>query len=98
LNIISLQHDYHLISLTSLGAPVKVIEVPIIDYRVVEGMDGVMELDDIELVGSMVTEEEMVGVFMTETVEMTSDMVEEEPMDGVFVVEEEMVGTFDPEC
>lgn len=95
MNLLTLQSDYPVLSLSSIGAPVEIIEVPVLDVRVVEGMEGVMVLDDEAMDAAMVTEETLQGTVVVEEAP-TAVLVDEQQMSGTFVGEETMVGVFDP--
>jgi hypothetical protein len=91
-NVLALQSDYPILSLTRLSAPVKVIEVPVIDIQVVEGIEGVVYdeeelvapiIDEEEMIAGIVDEEDMVGVSETEG-EITGSTEDEEDIIGVF--------------
>lgn len=60
LAILPLHHDYLPLSLTSIRSTVIVIEKPVIDIRVVEGLEAVM-IEEEQLVADMETEAEIVG-------------------------------------
>ena len=95
MNLILLQHDYPILSLSRLSAPVVEIEIPITDIRVYEGIEGVMEEIEEPVVGDMVEEQEMVGAIMEDDIPLTSDIVDEEDLEGVLVEEEPMDGVFE---
>jgi len=93
MNILTLQHDYPIISLTRLSAPVKIIEIPIIDLRVVEGLEGELVEED-DFTAPMLTEAEFEGIVMEEEEPIAVSETEEE-LDGTMVVEEEMLGEWE---
>jgi hypothetical protein len=94
MNIISLQHDYLLISLTSLSAPVKVIEKLVPDLKVVEGIEGFLTEEPEAIIAQMMTEEPMQATVMDEEVPMAA-MIEEEELVGEIVAEEPMDGVWE---
>lgn len=91
MNIISLQHDYLLVSLTRLSAPVKIVERLVPDLKVLEGIEGILSEEPEIIIAQMVTEEVMQATVVDEEIPV-ADMVDEEPMTGTIVTEESMTG------
>ncbi len=91
MNIISLQHDYLLVSLTRLSAPVKIVERLVPDLKVLEGIEGILSEEPEVIIAQMVTEEVMQATVVDEEIPV-ADMVDEEPMTGTIVTEEPMAG------
>lgn len=61
-HLLILGSDYPTLSLTRIGAPVKIIEKIVLDIRVVEGIQGIIEEEEEPMLGTLVSEEELVGV------------------------------------
>ena len=93
MNILALQSDYPILSLTRLSAPVKIVEVPMIDIRVVEGIEAVV-VDEEVMVAPVVEEESMLALVVEEE-EPIADVVEEEEIVGVMVEEEVIIGVLE---
>lgn len=92
MNILALQSDYPILSLSRLSAPVKIVEVPVVDIQVVEGIEGIVvdEEEEIavvtaeeELIAAVVDEEQAVGILRDEG-EITGSAEDEEVIIGVF--------------
>lgn len=60
LSILPLHHDYLPLSLTNIRSTVVVIEKPVIDIRVVEGLEAVM-IEEEQIVADIETETEIIG-------------------------------------
>lgn len=91
MNIIGLQHDYLLVSLSRLSAPVKIVERLVPDLKVVEGIEGILSEEPEVIIAQMVTEEPMQATVVDEEIPV-ANMVDEEPMTGTIVTEESMTG------
>lgn len=94
MNILALQSDYPILTLSRLSAPVKIIEVPIVDLRVVEGIEGTLIEDD-DLVSVMVTDEEIQGTVVDEDA-LSGTLSDDDSIGGEVVDSEDLVG--DVEC
>lgn len=94
MNILPLQHDYLVLSLSNLRAPVVVIERPVVGIQVVEGLQGVLVTEE-EFAAHVVTEAELAGAVMEE--ESLSATVETEDMAATIVQEDDMAAVFE-EC
>jgi len=90
--VLCLQHDYPVISLTHLRHPIRFIERLVLDVRVVEGMEGALVAEE-DYVAPMVTEAEIQGMVLEEEVPVAA-MEDEEPMAGEMISEETMTGVF----
>lgn len=77
LSLLPLQHDYLVLSLSNLRAPVVVVERPVVGIQVVEGLQGIL-----------VTEEEFFAPIETEAAEMVGSVVEEETLSATVEVED----------
>ena len=94
MNIISLQHDYLLVSLTRLSAPVKVIERLVPDLRIVEGIEGFLTEEPETMAAQLMTEEPVQATIVDEEVPIAA-MVDEEQLVGEIVAEEPMDGVWE---
>ena len=95
MNILALQSDYPILSLTRLSAPVEIIEVPVIDIQVVEGIEGIV-IDEDELIAPIVDEEQMIAAVVDEE-DMTGSLETETEITGSAEDEEVIIGVFE-EC
>lgn len=87
MNIIVLQHDYKPVL---LSRPKEIIEVPVLDIRVVEGIEAIV-VDEEVFVAPMIEEEEYVAVLVDEE-EPIADVVDEEEITGTLTEEEVIIG------
>jgi hypothetical protein len=87
-----LNHDYLVLSLSAIRAPVVVIERPVISIQVVEGLQGTLTEEDgfgsavmteVEDFAAAVVEEEQMSASV-ETEDMAAVMSSFEELDGVF--------------
>jgi len=92
MQVLCLQHDYPVISLTHLRHPIRFIERLIVESRIVEGMEGEL-IEEESYVAPMVTEDEIQGMVLEEETPVAA-MDDEESMAGEMVVEEEMTGVW----
>ena len=93
MNVLALQSDYPILSLTRLSAPVKIIERVIVDLEVVEALEGTL-VEEEQIVSPLVTEEEIQGTVVDEE-ELVSTMTTEEQVTGSLTEEETMVGVLE---
>ena len=91
MNLITLQHDYLLISLTRLSAPVRIVEVIVPEIRIFEGIQGIIEEEDY-VMGS-VTEEGGIMGMIAEEERLAGTVVDEEGARGVVEEEQTVAGT-----
>lgn len=91
MNIISLQHDYLLVSLTRLSAPVKVVEKLVPDIKFVEGIEGILS-EEPELIAAQIMTEEVLQATVVDEEIPTADMVDEETINGTMITEESIHG------
>jgi hypothetical protein len=94
MNILALQSDYPILSLSRLSAPVKIVERTIVDLRIVESLRGTLIEDD-ELMSAMVTDEQIRGTVVDDEA-MTGTLETDESVSGEVVDGEDLSG--DLEC
>jgi len=93
MNIITLQSDYPILSLSRLSAPVQIVEKTLLDIRWVEGLEGEL-VEDEAFVAPMLTEEEIQATVWEEDMPV-ADSVDEEPVDGTMTTEEGLDGIWE---
>lgn len=94
LALLPLQHDYLVLSLSNLRAPVVVIERLVVGIQVVDGLEGVMVAEE-EFAAGIEEESQMLATVVEE--ESLTATVEVEDMDATIVQVDDMAGVFE-EC
>lgn len=94
LALLPLQHDYLVLSLSNLRAPVVVIDRPVVGIQVVEGLQGLLVTEE-EFSGPVETEAQLAGAVVEE--ESLSATVETEDMAATIVQVDDMAAVFE-EC